>query len=446
MQFTERLKDETMDRWIVLISCSVRLAFLSGCMKSNSVILDDVVDTLQTTYGLVAWGFAIQSGLAYMFSPVTRLLMNIFSARQLSVTGGALIGIGYIYLGLRVRSVWQFFLSEFVIGTGFGLSSIPGYVTLHSHFPVNFPVMLSFTSLFNYVGVAVFPLIMQRLKATYGLELGLLLFGAITWNNILCGVCLRQVGRSRPAPTKRTAVTSSEKEDIPEMELKDIVSETTNIGKRQINNTKCLCLSIFYHKTFTILLGIELFAFYIFMSWALFLVSLGKTMGLNEGEAVLLSTAGGIGGLLGKLSAVFMFKYGKVNAYTCCVIPLVTNGLSMLGCTLVHNVYGLSILAFFSGLSQGVNSSGVSGTIPSTICSHHFSEAIAISYFVDGVAMQLGGFFSGFLHDVLGSTIYIYRLDAGLCFLILPLVFLWACTDDRVHQCQPEIFPRKSDP
>ncbi|PIK61633.1 putative monocarboxylate transporter 4 [Apostichopus japonicus] len=326
-------------------------------------------------------------------------------------------------------------------GTGFGLFSLPCYITLQSHFPANFPVLLSFTSLFNFVGVAVFPLIMQRLKAAYGLELGLLLFGAITWNTIVCGVCLRKVGRKRPAPTKKT--TSNEKKDIPGMEMKEIGSETESIRKRQINNRKWFCSSIFYHKTFALLLGLELVAFYIFMSWALFLVSLGKTMGLSEGEAVFLSTAGGIGGFVGKLSAVFMFKYDKVNAYTCCLIPLVSNGLSMIGCTLVHNVYVLSILAFFSGISQGVNSSGVSGTIPTTICSHHFSEAIAISYFVDGVAMQLGGFFSGFLHDLLGSTIYIYRLDAGLCFMILPWVFVWACTDDSVQQCQPEINPKK---
>ncbi|XP_071819640.1 monocarboxylate transporter 2-like isoform X2 [Apostichopus japonicus] len=370
--------------------------------------------------------------------------MNIFSARQLGVTGGALIGIGYIYLGLRVTSVWQFFLSELVIGTGFGLSSLPGYITLHSHFPANFPVMFSFTCLFDYVGVAVFPLIMQQLKATYGLELGLLLFGAIAWNTIVCGVCLRKVGRMGCALTKRN--TSNEKRDIPEMELKHIVSETRNIRKRQINNRMRLCSSLFYHKTFALLIGLELTSYYIFFSWALFLVSLGKTMGLSEGEAVFLSTAGGIGGLVGKLCVVFMFKYDKVNAYTCCLIPLVTNGLSMIGCTLVHNVYVLSTLAFFSGLSQGVISSGVSGTIPTTICSHHFSEAISISYFVDGVAMQLGGLFSGFLHDILGSTIHIYRVDAALCFLILPLAVLWACTDDSVHQCQLEVTPRMSDP
>lgn len=43
------------------------IPFKESNRNAHAVILDEVEDKLQTTYGLVVWGFAIQSGFAFMF-------------------------------------------------------------------------------------------------------------------------------------------------------------------------------------------------------------------------------------------------------------------------------------------------------------------------------------------------------------------------------------------
>ena len=57
-----------MDKWIVLMASCVRIFFFSGSMKANGVILDEMVQKLNTSNTLVAWAFAMQNGLSFMLS------------------------------------------------------------------------------------------------------------------------------------------------------------------------------------------------------------------------------------------------------------------------------------------------------------------------------------------------------------------------------------------
>lgn len=61
------------DKWMVFASTALRLYFISGCIKANGVILDEFVEKLNTNHSLVGWAFALQHGLAYMFSEIFML-------------------------------------------------------------------------------------------------------------------------------------------------------------------------------------------------------------------------------------------------------------------------------------------------------------------------------------------------------------------------------------
>ncbi|KAJ8021161.1 Monocarboxylate transporter 3 [Holothuria leucospilota] len=103
-------------RWIVFAACCVRLFFVSGSLKANGVILDELVVKLNSNHVLVAWAFALQNACYYLISPVTQMLMNTFSYRQLSIAGGLLVGTGYILSGLFANKVWHIFVTYSLSG------------------------------------------------------------------------------------------------------------------------------------------------------------------------------------------------------------------------------------------------------------------------------------------------------------------------------------------
>ncbi|KAJ8043876.1 Monocarboxylate transporter 2 [Holothuria leucospilota] len=470
-----------VDKWIVLATCCLRLFFFTGCSKSNGVILDDMVHQLNSTHTLVAWAFAVQNGMACMFSkffstsPIAKLLFNVFTYREVAVIGGFLTGFGYVYCGLRVTSVWQLYVAFAVSGTGLAFSALPGYVVLKEHFQDGFPTAVSASSLFCSIGIAALPPLLQHLKSVFGTKGSIILFGAITWNLIPAGFGLGEAN-----------LDDSDHRDHRQNVTDRRPQQDTNRNIKFVDKYLFFCSSLFYHKNYAILVVTEFLSCFIFISWALFLVSLGENAGLPEEKAVLLSTIGGVGAFFGTGSAIGLFYYHKMNAYTSSLFPLLLNGVCCFGLTLVKDIHALATLSLLTGFCLGLHVSGIIGLIPSLVCRYHFQQAVVVNYFVDGIAYQLGGLvsgrlqllsfmnvqcgagvlatpttetenllfpskiiytifvqtcmqlkFRGAIHDALGSTSGVYNFIALLSFLALPLIILWACTKEPNRECGP---------
>ncbi|KAJ8041587.1 Monocarboxylate transporter 2 [Holothuria leucospilota] len=415
-----------MDKWIVLAAWAARLFFYHGCMKANGVLLDDMVAYIGTTHSMVAWAFAIQSGLAFLCAPVGSALLKVFTKRQLAASGGFLVGFSYICYGLWVVSLWQLFVVYIASGLGFGLVTLPGYLNMQEHFGTKFPFMLSTSALFEYIGLATLPPVLQYLEDAFGKKDSLIIFGAILWNMVAVGIAQKPV--KRKALRKGVTVESTDKNtDCPKLQQRqDEVKKATIVGF--IEKHIFPFPTIFFHDNIMIFMVIESLMLYIYISWALFLVSLGTSSGLTAEQSVFLSTCGGIGGFLGKVVAIVLFHLDKMDAYTSCLIPFTLNGLCLFGCTFTGHFTFLAVLTFVSGLCQAVSSSGMFGLLPSMVCNHHFEQAAVMAYFLDGIVLQLGGFMSGFIREKLGSTFYVFGFDSLLCLVAVPLVLRWACT------------------
>ncbi|KAJ8036917.1 Monocarboxylate transporter 2 [Holothuria leucospilota] len=342
-----------------------------------------------------------------MTAPVAKLLLKVFTYRQLAVGGGFLAGFGYVYCGI-----------------GFALSALPGYIILEDHFQDQFPKALSASSLFNFIGIAVLPPLLQYLKTLFGSREAFILFGAVTWHMIPAGFGLRDaVPRGgcidRPSVSKRHAKT---KRDL-----------------KFVNKYLSFCSCLFYHKNYAILVVTEFLSSLIYISWALFLVSLGTSAGLREESAVILSTAAGVGSFLGTALAIGLFHFQKMNAYTSCAVPLLVNGIGLVGLTFARDFNSLLSLTLLTGFCLGVNISGMIGIIPSLVCRYHFQQAVVINYFIDGIAYQFGGLISGAIRDLYGSTLYVYGFAALLSFVALPWILIWACNKDPNRECEPDL-------
>lgn len=249
--------------------------------------------------------------------------------------------------------------------------------------------MASASCSFTYIGVAVIPPLLQLLNDSYGFRNSLVLFGALSCNLIVVGVCIRQ-------PKQRKADEILSHQNGNDIESGSMKEESSKFGKEQVVTNIVYRIKVYFsifiqHKNFTILCGVQSLMFYVYLSWALFLVSVGKADGLSSDQSAFLSTAGGLGGLLGTLSAVYLHHENLINPYTSCFIPLLLNGFCLLGSILLREFHYLLIVVCLSGYLLGLNNSAVFGLMPSMVCVHHVPQALAINYFLDGIMMQISG-------------------------------------------------------
>ncbi|XP_071827402.1 uncharacterized protein [Apostichopus japonicus] len=392
-----------MDKWIVFAATCLRICIISGSLKSNGVILRELVVQLNTTHATIGWAFGLQNGMSYLF------------------------------------------------GIGFGLATLPSYLTLEQHFPHKFSLMLAIACPFNFVGVALLPPVLQFIESLYGLRYGIVLFGAVLMHLIPCGVALREPSSSKVEIVQESCAEQSEETDIKLVLKKQLDQETEEgipgeeeeeeedeSGSRCLNFVdKYLCCfsSLVHHGNFTIAVLLEFTSLYLYTSWALFLVSLGVTAGLTQNEAVYLASAGGVGGLLGSILAALMVHFQKMNAYTGCLVPLVFMMLTFLLYCYATNFYVLLVASVACGCLLGLNFSAVFGITPTLICRRHFRQAVVISFVLDGLATQFGGLCSGILQDVFKSTRAVYLVNAALCFFMSLFALMWGCNDTPVKQC-----------
>ncbi|XP_071814172.1 monocarboxylate transporter 2-like [Apostichopus japonicus] len=415
-----------MEKWILLGTILIRKILFCGSVKANGVILADIVNQLDTTNSLVAWAFSLQNGIALLISPLVMFLLNYFSERQLCMVGGLLGGLGYIYCGLMMTSVYQLFIGLSVSGFGFGLAILPSFVSLQYHFqPTELPLIISAIGTFDYIGVAILPPVLQLFRSDYGLKNSLILLGALAFNVATCGAAAR-----RPRNVKQTNNKQTNAVRQPDQEEPASNRDTKGIRKLFSN-----LRSLFQHKNIGILLIAEFVAFYVFASWAIFLVSLGKTQGLTDEESVFLSTAGGLGGFIGKCSAAVLFKFKLVNPFTATLIPCFTTAAVFVVATMSTDFHILLALIFISGLTQGINSSCVFSLMPGSVCPYHYRQILILECLSCGLGTQFSGYVSGTIQDVTGSTIYVYLFNAMLNILLVLLSIWWACDPEPNLEC-----------
>ncbi|KAJ8044872.1 Monocarboxylate transporter 12 [Holothuria leucospilota] len=386
-------------KWIVLIAACARGFFYTGSIKANGVLLDDIVLQVDSTHSLVAWAFSLQNGLALMMAPLAVVLLEIFTNKELFVAGGLLAGAGYIFCGLTTDSVWQLHVGFAASGIGFGFCAAPAIIAVKQYHKENFGSMMSIAGLWHFVGMGILPVVLQFLRTVYGVNQSLLLYGAINWNLAAFGFGLRQPSRqatlNQMSDSADSTMETSQRDGNEDMQISEKENQKGSVLCRWLSSY----LSLRVHKKVILLAISEVFALYMLTSWAGFLVSFGRSVGLTPYEAVFLSSVGGVSGFLSQITTLILFKTKKMHIYIFGLAVYIVNGTSLLVVSLlVKQFYIICCLTFLSGFSIGTNVTALVGILPSTVCKHHFKQAATLIFLVDGIGAQLGGVMSGEYH------------------------------------------------
>ncbi|KAJ8046546.1 hypothetical protein HOLleu_05243 [Holothuria leucospilota] len=149
------------------------------------------------------------------------------------------------------------------------------------------------------------------------------------------------------------------------------------------------------HPIYAIFVLIYSLFSYNFVAWAIFLVPFGKSIGLSPEAAVILSTAGGLGGLVGKLAVFFLFYFRKMNSMTSSLVPALMAFVGLTGYLFSINYAVLLLSSGAFGFSCAYSDTALCGLIPRYICKTHLKQGTVLSYLFSGIFAQLGGIMSG---------------------------------------------------
>ncbi|KAJ8036077.1 hypothetical protein HOLleu_19944 [Holothuria leucospilota] len=315
----------------------------------------------------------------------------------MGLIGGFLFGLCFSCVGLFGGQLWHFFIFMGTTAVGVGLLDFACFMSFIVHFKTNYQSLNSIRKLFAYVGITLIPPLVELLRSKFGFNGAYLILGAICWNGVVCPLLLKDDKTHQ----KCSCSHSSKKKSYDLLNgntsgdsHKDQDTQTKDKGKLIVCNLRLLS-SVTSHPLYSGLILTEGLFYYNFVIWAIFLVPFGRSVGLKPSAAVFLSTAGGFGGLIGKLVAFLVCYVDKMNAISAFLVPALLCNCGVFGYIITKNSLSLYIFSSICGFSFAFSDTALSGMVPRYVCSYHLRQGAAIGYIVTGTFMQLGGIISG---------------------------------------------------
>lgn len=250
----------------------------------------------------------------------------------------------------------------------------------------------------SYCGIVLLPGVVNIFHQTYGLRAAFCLFGAMCLNTIPCGLVLVG-GKNNQSPEM---VTESDNK------IKSDNTETLN----QTNKKRDMCYNVkwgqlfqrvfldqfalFLDPTFTIFFITANTRRFPADTWTLFLIPYNQEHGLSITDAVLVSSFGGLGGIIGRLTVAALFRATHIiSPLTLFAIYYCLNGIVFASFSLWNNFIFLIICGFSSGVLLSVLGSSVAGIVVELSTPEKFGRTLGVVQLGCGISSILAGFLSG---------------------------------------------------
>lgn len=243
-------------------------------------------------------------------------------------------------------------------------------------------------NILSNTAMALLPPLLEHWREKYGLNGALLLLGAFTWNIMLCGVLTPRDSEQDPTDSDKRLEGSADNQKVDE---NCSVSESRKLQQHVIAA----------HPTLRFLYLAQFCNMFVLISWAMFLLPYGVEKGHRQGDAVILSTIGGIGVVLGRILIFLVFYWKYHNSLMMIVTPLLLLVSSFILLTQIEELPFLCLLSFISGASVGFISSWIFAYTRYVTCFAHFQSASAWSSVVLGVGIISSGLVSGNVYKII---------------------------------------------
>ncbi|XP_072014978.1 monocarboxylate transporter 12-like [Amphiura filiformis] len=387
-------------RAFLLLSVMFTINFLhGGTVKSLGVYLQYIkLELKNSTATALGFAFGVPSALTYIMAPIAIYLSRRFGFRLCMMSGALLLTIGWSVTSFFGTTVFYILVSFTIVGLGAGFLVVPSNVAIVPHFNKNLAFANSIGNSGQVLGIMIMPPLAEFLNDIYGWRGSILILSGLVFH--ICAI----VALLRPTVfniSKYDAATKSNYENIPESKFKHVIlSEENDISERSEllhneNKNQYGPALVKIHVAIFALLGLSV------LTWAVFLVPHAVDSGIPMKWAVYLSSAGGIGGLIGQIHLGPIVDRKWMTSSQVYLYMTILNILAIV-CDYLIPMYSIKLLAAFIGgftlLGRGALRVPMAAEIRESL-----DTVLSYSFFFYGVACLPGTTLAGWIHDVTGS-------------------------------------------
>lgn len=328
-------------------------------------------------------------------------------------------------------------------------------------FPKTFATAYSISLFSAYFGISLLPFLSEYLIRSFGIQVDMAVMGLLCLFLVPLGLILpsnetqnkfnsitnvlnrkpetknveRHCNDDDTLPTTDDIHRDSRDEEMPlfnDIHSKDQCEENDLESRqmhRQWNKTDHnLFLS---HPDVLLVLVVNCLYGYSWASWSIYLVPFGESVGLSSSMAVLMSTYGGVGGIMGNIYSVYLFCVDQANFVTVFGVPCTVFALCFISAMTSASFEAMVVYSVLSGFGISVMGITTMSMAPSTVCDDHFEVVVVLMYFLSGLFGEIGGCVTGALIDYTGS----FHIAFGLVSMLNLLIAVMSCMWWFVRRC-----------
>ncbi|XP_067670098.1 monocarboxylate transporter 12-like [Haliotis asinina] len=196
--------------WMIVVGCFIMHIFCVGGIKSFGIFFVELEERFETSSKALGFVQAVASTLMLGLGPVSNALSVRFTCRTVVMTGGLLIGTGFISTAFIPTFPWLYVTYGIMAGTGFGLSYAPCVVMVGHHFVKRRSLANGISVAGSGVGQFVLPNLVRYLLNEYSYQGCMLIIGAMMLHVCVCGALMRPLSSYKK---KNKVAIVNQKED-----------------------------------------------------------------------------------------------------------------------------------------------------------------------------------------------------------------------------------------
>eukprot|EP00057_Strongylocentrotus_purpuratus_P004368 XP_003728546.1 PREDICTED: monocarboxylate transporter 4 [Strongylocentrotus purpuratus] len=428
--------EDSKDPWKYTIVVS---KFVINCIevaisKSFGVLIPVMINILSTNTKTIGLACSMPSAWMNIACPAVAYVLKtgVLTPRMIALIGAFLSSAFLIAAGFTT-SIPELGLCLSLTGVGLSMGYLSTKVLLNEYFKRSYVLMAAVTNLGSTTGAFIAPFVIERSLEAYGYIGAMLILAAFSLHAIPASATLRKPRDrpSKPSMKKKNdhEATGSDEKLVREEGDEYISKEEPESSTRCITKIKeWLKDCIFIREPlFTMTLPCLFFTLACLNAWVLFLVPRAEGHGIPSSKAVFVSTAGGAGGIVGRVFFIALLYFGANPIVLSCVFFMMS-AVTFLADPFITTFPVMCVVAFIQGWSVFSCNLALSGYLKYSVSDENFTMAAGIDGLVSGLGRMSGGFLGGLIKDATQSfTTVFVGIGFGFCFLeVNALLFLLA--------------------
>ncbi|XP_038075499.1 monocarboxylate transporter 12-like isoform X2 [Patiria miniata] len=402
--------------WVVAAIGFSTGAIEPGTFKSFGVFILPIQESLDCSISALGTAIAASHTACYVLVPLVNILTEKYGSRRLVMLGGIIMFLSFLGISLATNiAVFSVFIV--IWGMGVSLAYVPPIAAVIKYFPTNAALPISITTTGCAFGMMIYPPLTEALIEIYGWRETILIFAAFNANICVFGALIK------PPPPLYEALATPRQEMIPALSLSgdSKLNNVINVFKKAAKGfSKIVSLDVLLLEPIFTIYAFACFVLGIMYSaWMIYLVPHAVVRGIGNQRASLLSTAGGVGNLVGRIVYGPILHRGYIKPVQMFMLLACGNlGAFVLDPIVLDNYPGLVGLSSINGLCLGVMA-GMFILVSQQVLEGEIGDRawgiLCVSFAVGELA---GGAFAGLLFEATGSYELPFLFLGGLSAFI----------------------------